>query len=76
MVENDSFGSLLQHFTGSKEHNVALRERAVRQGLSLSEYGITVVKTGEIEKFTTEEAFYRRLGLQYIPLSCAKRTTR
>ncbi len=67
MVEHDSYGSLLQHFTGSKEHNVALRERAVRQGLSLSEYGITVAKTGEIEKFTTEEAFYRRLGLQYIP---------
>jgi len=67
MVEHDSFGSLLQHFTGSKEHNVALRERAVKQGLSLSEYGITVVKTGETEKFTTEEAFYRRLGLQYIP---------
>jgi DNA polymerase (family 10) len=67
MVEPDSFGSLLQHFTGSKEHNVALRERAVRQGLSLSEYGITVVKTGEIEKFTTEEAFYERIGLQYIP---------
>ncbi|MCX5994541.1 MAG: DNA polymerase/3'-5' exonuclease PolX [Chloroflexi bacterium] len=67
MVEHDSFGSLLQHFTGSKEHNVALRERAVRQGLSLSEYGITVVKTGETEKFTTEEAFYKRIGLQYIP---------
>ena len=67
MVEPDSFGSLLQHFTGSKEHNVILRERAVRQGLSLSEYGITVVKTGEIEKFTTEEAFYERIGLQYIP---------
>jgi DNA polymerase (family 10) len=67
MVEPDSFGSLLQHFTGSKEHNVALRERAVKQGLSLSEYGITVVKTGEIEKFTTEEAFYKRIGLQYIP---------
>jgi DNA polymerase (family X) len=67
MVEPDSFGSLLQHFTGSKEHNVALRERAVRQGLSLSEYGITVVKTGEIEKFTTEEAFYERIGLQFIP---------
>jgi DNA polymerase (family 10) len=67
MVEHDSFGSLLQHFTGSKEHNVALRERAVKQGLSLSEYGITVVKTGETEKFTTEEAFYKRIGLQYIP---------
>lgn len=67
MVENDSFGSLLQHFTGSKEHNVALRERAVKQGLSLSEYGITVLMTGETEKFATEEDFYRRIGLQYIP---------
>jgi DNA polymerase (family 10) len=62
MVEHDSFGSLLQYFTGSKDHNIALRERAVRQGLSLSEYGITVLKTGEIEKFATEEAFYKRLG--------------
>ncbi len=67
MVEHDSYGSLLQHFTGSKEHNVALRDRAVRQGLSLSEYGITPVRTGKLEKFTSEEAFYGRLGLQYIP---------
>ena len=67
MVEHDSFGSLLQYFTGSKDHNVALRERAVRQGLSLSEYGITVVKTGKTERFATEEAFYERIGLQYIP---------
>ncbi|TLN02099.1 DNA polymerase/3'-5' exonuclease PolX, partial [bacterium] len=67
MVEHDSFCSLLQHFTGSKEHNVALRERAVKQGLSLSEYGITVAKTGETEKFANEEDFYKRIGLQYIP---------
>ncbi len=67
MVEHDSFGSLLQHFTGSKEHNVALRTRAQKQGLSLSEYGITDVKTGNIEKFADEESFYRYLGLQYIP---------
>jgi len=66
MVEHDSFGSLLQHFTGSKEHNVALRTRAQKQGLSLSEYGITDVKTGDIEKFADEESFYRYLGLQYI----------
>jgi DNA polymerase (family 10) len=67
MVEHDSFGSLLQYFTGSKDHNVALRERAVKQGFSLSEYGITVVKTGKTEKFATEGAFYERIGLQYIP---------
>lgn len=67
MVEHDSFGSLLQHFTGSKEHNIALRTRSQAQGLSLSEYGITVVKTGELKKFTDEYSFYRYLGLQYIP---------
>jgi DNA polymerase (family 10) len=67
VVPHDEFGSLLQYFTGSKQHNINLRERAVRQGLSLSEYGITVAQTGQLEKFATEEAFYARLGLQYIP---------
>ena len=67
IVDHEAFGSLLQHFTGSKEHNVILRDRAVRQGLSLSEYGITVTETGKTEKFTSEEAFYERIGLQYIP---------
>ena len=67
MVEHDCFGSLLQYFTGSKDHNIALRERAIRQGLKISEYGITTLKTGETEKFLIEEGYYRRLGLQYIP---------
>jgi DNA polymerase (family 10) len=67
MVEHDSFGSLLQYFTGSKQHNVSLRERERKQGLKLSEYGITVIATDKLEKFSTEEAFYHRLGLQYIP---------
>jgi DNA polymerase (family 10) len=67
IVAHQDFGSLLQHFTGSKEHNVALRSRSQRQGLSLSEYGITDVNTGRVERFTDEESFYRFLGLQYIP---------
>jgi DNA polymerase (family 10) len=67
MVEHGSFGSLLQYFTGSKQHNISLRERERRHGLKLSEYGITVIATGKLEKFSTEEDFYRRLGLQYIP---------
>ncbi len=66
-VEHDSFGSLLQYFTGSREHNIILRERAVKQGLKLSEYGITDRTTDRLEKFASEEAFYQRLGLQYIP---------
>ncbi|MDD5495037.1 MAG: DNA polymerase/3'-5' exonuclease PolX [Dehalococcoidia bacterium] len=67
IVEHSRFGSLLQHFTGSKEHNVALRTKMQKKGLSLSEYGITDVSTGITEKFGDEESFYNRLGLQYIP---------
>jgi DNA polymerase (family 10) len=67
LVEHDCFGSLLQYFTGSKQHNIALRERGHRQGLKLSEYGITDLESGDTEKFTDEEAFYHRLGLQFIP---------
>ncbi len=67
MVEHDSFGSLLQYFTGSKEHNIALRTRYQKKGLKLSEYGITDVAHDRLKKFTTEEAFYKRLGMQYIP---------
>jgi len=67
IVEHDCFGSTLQYFTGSKQHNIDLRERAHRQGLKLSEYGITNLATDELEKFATEEAFYERQGLQFIP---------
>lgn len=67
IVDHDSFGSALQYFTGSKQHNINLRERARRQGLSLLEDGITNLASGELEKFASEEAFYRRQGLQYIP---------
>jgi len=67
MVEHDSFGSLLQYFTGSKQHNISLRERGRRQGLKLSEYGITTLAIDKLEKFASEEEFYGRLGLQYIP---------
>jgi DNA polymerase (family 10) len=67
MVEHDSFGSLLQYFTGSKQHNIVLRTKFQKQGLKLSEYGITDVASDKLEKFATEEDFYHRLGLQYIP---------
>ncbi len=66
LVEHDSFGSLLQYFTGSKEHNICLREKGMKQGLKLSEYGITDRTTEKLEKFDNEEDFYHRLGLQYI----------
>ncbi len=61
------YGNLLQHFTGSKQHNVALREAAVRRGLSVSEYGVTVVETGEVLTHADERTLYERLGYEYIP---------
>jgi DNA polymerase (family 10) len=67
VVPPESFGNLLQHFTGSKEHNVALREEAQRRGFSVSEYGITTVETGEVFATEDEEAVYAHLGYQFIP---------
>jgi DNA polymerase (family 10) len=67
VVPPESYGNLLQHFTGSKDHNVALRERAVKDGLSVSEYSITVVETGEELTFADEAEVYERLGYQFIP---------
>ncbi|MCW3026948.1 MAG: hypothetical protein JWN81_159 [Solirubrobacterales bacterium] len=59
-------GNLLQHFTGSGEHNAALREAAVRRGLHVSEYGILDDATGETHTCETEEEVYALLGLAYI----------
>jgi DNA polymerase (family X) len=67
VVPPESYGNLLQHFTGSKDHNVALRERAVKDGLSVSEYSITVVETGEELRFGSEAEVYERLGYEPIP---------
>jgi len=67
VVPPESYGNLLQHFTGSKDHNVALRERAVKDGLSVSEYSITVVETEEELRFADEAKVYERLGYQFIP---------
>jgi DNA polymerase (family 10) len=67
VVPPESYGNLLQHFTGAKEHNVAMREDAVRRGLSISEYGVTTVETGEVFKTEDEEALYEFLGYQWIP---------
>lgn len=67
VVAPEQFGNLLQHFTGSKEHNMALREAAVRRGLHVSEYGILDDATGETHRCATEEEVYARLGLAWIP---------
>src|SRR5581483_6378136 len=66
IVAPEAYGNLLQHFTGSAEHNVELRERALSMGLSVSEHGITEVESGEVARYATEDEVYRRLGLLYI----------
>jgi DNA polymerase (family X) len=67
VVEPEQFGNLLQHFTGSKRHNMALREAAVRKGLHVSEYGLLDDSTGETHRCATEEEVYALLGLPWIP---------
>jgi DNA polymerase (family 10) len=67
VVPHECYGNVLQHFTGSKDHNVALREDAVRRGLSISEYGVTVVETGDVVTHPTEEELYAYLGYDFIP---------
>jgi len=66
IVEHDQFGNLLQHLTGSKQHNMALREAAVRKGLHVSEYGVLDDATGETHRCATEREVYALLGLEYI----------
>jgi DNA polymerase (family 10) len=67
VVPPEAFGNLLQHFTGSKHHNVALREAAVKKGLSISEYGVKTVESGEVFTTRDEAELYDYLGYQYIP---------
>ena len=66
IVPEESFGNLLQHFTGSGRHNEALRTAAVKRGLHVSEYGILDDATGETYKAETEEEVYARLGMAYV----------
>ena len=67
VVPPESYGDLLQHFTGSKDHNVALREDAVRRGLSISEYGVQNVETKDVFQTRSEEELYAFLGYQFVP---------
>jgi DNA polymerase (family 10) len=67
VVPPESYGNLLQHFTGSKEHNVALREAAVRRGFSVSEYGVTDTETSDVFQTRSEAELYEHLGYDFIP---------
>jgi DNA polymerase (family 10) len=67
VVSLDVWGAALQYFTGSQEHNVRIREMAVRRKLKLSEYGLFSAETGELIVSETEEEVYQRLGMQWVP---------
>jgi DNA polymerase (family 10) len=67
VVPLDAWGAALQYFTGSQEHNVRIRELAVRRKLKLSEYGLFDTETGQLIVSRTEEEVYERLGMQWIP---------
>ena len=67
VLPDNLYGNLLQHFTGSREHNIKLREYAVRAGLRVSENGILNLENGEVITCTEEAGVYAALGMQYIP---------
>lgn len=62
VVPPECYGNVLQHFTGSKDHNIALREEAQRRGFSISEYGVTEVESGEVVTHASEDELYTYLG--------------
>jgi DNA polymerase (family 10) len=66
LLDKESFGAALLYFTGSKEHNVALRGRANEMGWTLNEYALTTLKGGKVVARKTEEEIYAKLKLEYI----------
>ncbi|MGI8316848.1 DNA polymerase/3'-5' exonuclease PolX [Halobacillus mangrovi] len=67
IVAPNEFASTLHHFTGSKDHNVAMRQLAKQQNEKISEYGIENIDTGEVKTFETEEEFFKHFNLHFIP---------
>lgn len=63
----ESYGNTIQHFTGSKMHNIALREFALKKNLSLNEYRVKNIKTGNETRFDNEKDYYNFLALDFIP---------
>src|SRR3990172_2662032 len=67
VLDEKSFGAALQYFTGSKAHNIAIRDRAKKMGLKISEYGVFEEKTGKKVAGENEEDVYKAVGLPWIP---------
>jgi DNA polymerase (family 10) len=66
-LPHQSFGAAMQYFTGSKEHNVVLRTSAIKQGLTLNEYGLFTIEGNQLVAGETEQQVYERLGYAWIP---------
>lgn len=67
LVEDVAFATTLHHFTGSKNHNVKMRQLAKARGEKISEYGVEVLETGQLLTFASEQSFFNHFGLPYIP---------
>ncbi|MBS4199915.1 DNA polymerase/3'-5' exonuclease PolX [Bacillus sp. FJAT-49732] len=67
LVAPEQYATALHHFTGSKDHNVRMRQLAKERGEKISEYGVENVETGEVLTFKTEEDFFNHFGLPFIP---------
>ncbi len=72
LVKMEEFATTLHHFTGSKDHNVKLRQLAKKRGEKISEYGVENVDTGEVKTFLTEAEFFSHFQLSYIPPEARK----
>lgn len=67
LVTKEQFATTLHHFTGSKDHNVSMRQLAKERGEKISEYGVEHLETGDVKTFESEESFFQHFGLRYIP---------
>jgi len=67
LVTEEQFPTTLHHFTGSKDHNIKMRQLAKEKGERISEYGVETVETGEIKTFSSEKEFFAHFGLPFIP---------
>src|SRR5699024_8105043 len=67
LVNDDEFATTLHHFTGSKDHNVSMRQLAKARGEKINEYGVEIEETNEVLTFDNEEQFFNHFNLHYIP---------
>lgn len=67
LIRPEEYPTTLHHFTGSKEHNIAMRQRAKKRGEKINEYGVEIEESGKLIQFQTEEEFFHHFNLEFIP---------